>query len=115
ANIHRSLKRHYLGRIFSTFSSQALKIPIYDTQCGAKLIKSEICSLLFDKGFMSKWLFDIEIIFRLKNSMKSVDPESFILEVPLRTWQDKGQSKIKLMDFLRAPLELLMMYFKYNR
>ena len=38
--VSRSMKRHYFGRVFATIISQfILKTPIYDTQCGAKIIK----------------------------------------------------------------------------
>ncbi len=105
ATIERSFLRHYLGRIFATISSLILNIKIYDSQCGAKIFERELAKPLFKEPFVSKWLFDLELIYRLKNNY----PVSFkneIIEVPLRVWKEKNNSKMKIVDFISAPFEL---------
>ena len=62
-NIQRKLRRHYIGRVFATIVSNMLQLPIYDTQCGAKLIHNEIISTVFKEPFSSKWLFDVCLLY----------------------------------------------------
>src|SRR5690606_37481279 len=66
AVIQRSSLRHYLGRIFATIASNVLDMKVYDSQCGAKLFEMNMAQILFQKPFISKWLFDLELLYRLK-------------------------------------------------
>lgn len=110
--INRKLSRHYIGRIFATIVSNMLSLPIYDTQCGAKLLRKEVVPVLFDQPFLSKWLFDVELLFRLKKHFN--DSASRIIEVPLKKWEDVAGSKISFTYFLKAPLDLLRIYMRYK-
>ena len=106
--VKRSLKRHYFGRIFATIVSQfVLKVAVYDTQCGAKVIDFETAKHIFSKPFLSKWLFDVELLKRLQkiHNLKEV-----VKEIPLEKWEEIGNSKIKVIDFFKIPFELLKIY-----
>ncbi|CAM4152780.1 glycosyltransferase [Gillisia hiemivivida] len=106
ATIERDLTRHYMGRIFATVASIVLKLKPYDSQCGAKFFEVGLAQELFSSPFASKWLFDLELLFRYKSKNKE-DYKKYILEVPLRLWKEKEGSKIKLVDFFIAPLDLI--------
>ena len=110
--VKRSLKRHYFGRIFATIVSQfVLKVAVYDTQCGAKVIDFQTAKEIFEKPFISKWLFDVELLKRLQkfHNLKEV-----VKEIPLEKWEEIGNSKIKVVDFLRIPFQLFQIYRKYE-
>jgi dolichyl-phosphate beta-glucosyltransferase len=112
SHIKRKWQRHILGRLFATTASLLLKLPVYDTQCGAKLFTTKIVKDIFQTSFMSKWLFDVEILFRYKKL--PIFHNNRIIEIPLRYWQDEQGSKLKKIDFIIAPWELLKMCVKYG-
>jgi dolichyl-phosphate beta-glucosyltransferase len=114
AFIDRKRKRHILGRVFSTFASIILKLPIYDTQCGAKIIHSSVIDEVFKEKFITNWLFDIEIIARLRNKY----PEKILdimIEYPITRWEDVSGSKLKMQHMLKVPLDLLKINSNYNK
>lgn len=113
ATVERKKSRHFLGRIFSTFSSIILKLPVYDTQCGAKIFHSSLFDL-FEEKFITKWLFDIELIARYRNKHGIGTALNTIIEVPVNTWIEKGGSKLKLTYMLKVPFELMKINNKYN-
>lgn len=114
AEIERVWYRHYLGRIFATAASLVLQLPAYDTQCGAKMIKTELASKLFDKPFLTSWLFDIELMARTIAIVGRSQANQAIYELPLEIWQDKGGSKVKASYFLKAPFELLKILWSFR-
>ena len=106
--VKRSLTRHYFGRIFATIVSQfVLKVAVYDTQCGAKVIDFETAKPIFSEPFISKWLFDVELLKRLQ---KNHNLKEVVKEIPLEKWEEIGSSKIKRTDFFKIPFELFQIY-----
>jgi len=110
AVIERKAHRHYLGRVFATFVSWVLGLPVYDTQCGAKLIHTSIVFKLFEKPLITKWLFDVELLARMKRSIGKKKMFETVLEIPLNEWREIEGSKLKLTDFLKAPWELFKIW-----
>ncbi len=113
SNIIRKRKRHLLGRVFATFASIILKLPVYDTQCGAKLIRADIASLIFSEPFITSWLFDIELIARIRNLNKN-NIEQLLFEHGVMQWHDVDGSKLKLLHMFKVPYQLFKIHLKYN-
>jgi dolichyl-phosphate beta-glucosyltransferase len=117
--IERRAIRHYAGRVFATAASVTLKLPVYDTQCGAKLFRaSPRLANVLERRFLTTWAFDVEIIARSGSSSAGYVPETVrdrIYELPLREWRDVAGSKVRWWDFMRALLDLARIYRAYVR
>ena len=111
-NIARKPVRHYLGRAFATAASMVLGLSVYDTQCGAKLLRCDVTlRQVFEKPFGSRWIFDVELIARY---LQRPGAHSGLYELPLPQWTDVGESRVKPIDFLRSIGEMATIYRCYR-
>lgn len=115
AVIERFWCRHYLGRVFATAASLVLGMPIYDTQCGAKLMRVELAKHIFSEAFLSRWLFDVELLARTKKIVGEDEMNEVVFELPLEKWQDMGGSRVTFYHyFIRAPYDLIRIFCRYE-
>ena len=109
-DIKRKAARHYLGRVFATAVSLALDLPVYDTQCGAKMLRvTPDTATLFAAPFRSPWIFDVELIARfLQLPVGPGEParRDRLYELAVPVWHDKPGSKLRWYDFARAVIDL---------
>ena len=113
AKINRRPVRHLMGRAFATVVGILIEEKVYDSQCGAKLFRAEHVSELFGEAFVTRWIFDVEILARIMLSGRGRSPGRPALEIPLTVWEEKRGSKIKVTDLLKVPVEICKIYKKY--
>ena len=112
--IQRNPARHYLGRLFATVASHTLSLPIYDTQCGAKIFKvTDDLAHVLAAPFISRWIFDVEIVARYIQRRGRAFCFSGIYEFPLDAWEDVGGSKLRSFDFFYAAFDMVRIYRHY--
>lgn len=103
-HVERKRSRHYLGRLYATVASVVLRLPIYDTQAGAKFFaNTPLLRKALSVPFRDRWSFDVELIGRLVAQGLSADD---VREEPLRVWTDVGESKVKPSAAARSLLSL---------
>lgn len=114
--IQRRAARHYTGRVFATIASLVLDLPVYDTQCGAKVFsRTARLQRILARPFLSRWIFDVELLSRyLDDQPASADEpgpsKSRIYELGLKTWIDEPGSKVRTKDGIRAFSDLYRIY-----
>jgi len=85
--VERSWFRHLGGRLFATFVSVATGIPVYDSQCGFKLVRRECYEAVRSALREKRFAFDVELLVALRASGATV------IEVPI-DWSDVPGSKV---------------------
>jgi dolichyl-phosphate beta-glucosyltransferase len=113
-NIQRQRVRHYMGRVFATVVSIVLNLAIYDTQCGAKLFRvTDEMRAVFAQPFLSRWIFDVEILARMIAGTDPKSVEAITFEYPLEEWRDISGSKLRPRDFFLAIYDIARIKRRY--
>lgn len=113
--IQRRAVRHYLGRVFATFASIALRLPVYDTQCGAKFFRAtNVLREAVTPPFRSMWAFDVELLGRLMRTPEYRE-ERYLREVPLLEWRDIPGSKLKPSSMIKAGIDVVFIGWRLRR
>ena len=116
-HVSRSPLRHYLGRVFASSASLILGLDVYDTQCGAKLLRNTpSMRTLFARPFSVTWTFDVELLARLSSLARRGEiptPEQSVVEHPVSEWRDVEGSKLRPHAAVRAVAELVRLRRMY--
>jgi len=95
--VHRSFLRHVCGRLFATLVAVSTGIPVYDSQCGFKLIRRRCYEAIRGRLRERRFAFDVELLIALRESGAT------IIEVPI-DWCDVPGSKL---HFVRDTAQML--------
>ncbi|MDI6736696.1 MAG: glycosyltransferase [bacterium] len=111
--IERVNFRHYVGRLFATVMSLTFGFDVYDTQCGAKLFKSELVSPIVQKPFSSRWIFDVELIIRLLRLTFLQDKSDWLFEIPVKEWRNVSGTKRSISAYINSFFDYITLVRKY--
>ncbi len=114
ADITKESARAIISKTINLIIRSILKMPFNDTQCGAKIMDKEIASLVFNKSFITRWLFDVEIFMRMRKHYGKDKVVHLICEQPLKRWIHADGSKLSMSDSVKIVGQLAKIAIHYN-
>src|SRR2546428_6499373 len=98
---HQPWRREQAGRIFNLLVRLATNLPFWDTQCGFKAFRVDVCRPIFEAASIDGFAFDVELLYLAQRAGLR------ICEIPVR-WNDAEGSKVRfLQDSLRMLREVI--------
>ncbi|MCB9082623.1 MAG: glycosyltransferase family 2 protein [Lewinellaceae bacterium] len=113
-HIERTFFRSLASKAVGLLIRSVLRLPIHDTQCGAKVFSAPLARLAFQSSFVTRWLFDVELFIRARKYFGRKAIMEKIAEQPLKQWVHVEGSKITLQDSLQIPGQLWRIFFTYE-
>lgn len=100
---HQPWRREQGGRVFNLLVRLATGLPFWDTQCGFKAFRLDVCRPILEAAHIQGFAFDVELLFLAQRA-------GFRLrEVPVR-WNHAEGSKISFAkDSLRMLREVFLL------
>jgi CheY-like chemotaxis protein len=114
ADITKESARAIISKTINLIIRTILKMPFNDTQCGAKIMDKEIATLVFNKSFITRWLFDVEIFMRMRKHYGKEKVAQLICEQPLKRWIHADGSKLSMSDSIKIVGQLAKIAVHYN-
>lgn len=106
--IERTLGRRIVSRTCVILARQAVRLPIGDTQCGAKLMRNTpLLRRAVAEPFTAGWLFDVELFTRLSSQM--TDKRFAFYEQPLAEWTEVPGSKVSVKAIVKSGFRMLQL------
>jgi glycosyltransferase involved in cell wall biosynthesis len=99
--VHQPWRREQAGRAFNLLVRLATGLPFWDTQCGFKAFRLEVCRPILEAARIDGFAFDVELLYLARHAGLR------IREVPVR-WNHAEGSKVQFVkDSLRMLREVV--------
>jgi len=95
--IHQPWRREQGGRVFNVLVRVATGLPFWDTQCGFKAFRLDVCRPILEATRVNGFAFDVELLYLAQRAGLR------IREIPVR-WNHAEGSKV---SFFRDSLRML--------
>jgi glycosyltransferase involved in cell wall biosynthesis len=101
--IHQPWRREQAGRVFNLLVRVATGLPFWDTQCGFKAFRLDVCRPILEAARVNGFAFDVELLLLAQRAGLR------IREIPVR-WNHAEGSKVSFFrDSLRMLREVIAM------
>ena len=99
--IHQPWRREQAGRVFNLIVRVATGMPFWDTQCGFKAFRLDVCRPILEQAHTVGFAFDVELLYLAHHAGLR------LREVPVR-WNHAEGSKVHVIhDSLRMLREVI--------
>ena len=99
--VHQPWRREQAGRVFNLLVRVATGLPFWDTQCGFKAFRLDVCRAILEEARIDGFAFDVELLFLAHRAGLR------IREIPVR-WNHAEGSKVSFFkDSLRMLREVI--------
>ena len=88
--VHQPWRREQAGRVFNLIVRLATGMPFWDTQCGFKAFRLDVCRPILEKAHTVGFAFDVELLFMAYRAGLR------LREVPVR-WNHAEGSKVQVV------------------
>lgn len=95
--VHQPWRREQGGRVFNLLVRVATDLPFWDTQCGFKAFRLDVCRSILEAARVDGFAFDVELLYLAQRAGLR------IREIPVR-WNHAEGSKV---SFFRDSLRML--------
>lgn len=114
ADITKESARKIISMTINLIIRSILRMPFNDTQCGAKIMTRDVVPMLFEKAFITKWIFDVEIFMRMRKHYGKAKVIQLICEQPLKRWIHADGSKLSMKDSVKIVGQLAKIAISYR-
>jgi dolichyl-phosphate beta-glucosyltransferase len=99
--VRQPWRREQAGRVFNLIVRLATGMPFWDTQCGFKAFRLDVCRPILEKAHTIGFAFDVELLFLAQRAGLR------LREIPVR-WNHAEGSKVRVIhDSLRMLREVV--------